>query len=177
MQQLEKTEPLQGSGPYVNYSRHDLPATNGLSTKKRLATIGHESQSQLDFLMVFNLILASPDESARFSMGQLSSGPDWSRTSTPLRAHAPQACASAYSATGPIGMYLGGDMWTPFPRTVILPVSRGPSTGYLLSRTILDRPPEPNCDLSWIMGHFPENQDQGMIHESTALNKEDCRVC
>ena len=29
------------------------------------------------------------------------SGPDWSRTSTPLRAHAPQACASANSATGP----------------------------------------------------------------------------
>jgi len=73
-------------------------------------------------------------------------------------------------------MYLGGDMWTPFPRTVILPVSRGPSTAYLLSRTVLDSPREPKCDLSRVTGHFPENQDQGMIDKSTALNKVDCRV-
>jgi ribosomal protein RSM22 (predicted rRNA methylase) len=67
-------------------------------------------------------------------------------------------------------------MWTHFPRTVILPVSGGPSTGYLLSRTVLDSP--------WVTGHFPENQDQGMIDkstalskvESTALSKVDCRI-
>jgi hypothetical protein len=67
-------------------------------------------------------------------------------------------------------------MWIHFPRTVILPVSGGPSTGYLLSRTVLESPRKPKYDLSWVIGDFPENQDQGMIDKNTPLNKVDYRI-